>query len=345
MVPGKPQMLIEVRLKNTGSKPIDTTVYNHHFTTLSPGNEAIELVAPFNLTNVRPMPSDVIKFEGPRMSYLRAIKGQEQVASDLTGFGSAASDNDFRITNTKTGFGVRLRADLPIARLAVVVDPQHLEPGALYGDSVEAGRGKALDPHAGLLRPRRRGMIRTGAVLLVTLLSSTAMAQPVQPPPPRSYPVEQALAAAPFITLTNGRITAKVTPPDLERGFFRGTRFDQAGVVTSLKLDGKEFYGPWFSRTAPEVLDYTYTVDGLVAGPTAPPPARSRNSRSSASTMPNRAAPSSRSASACCGGLTTSPTTNIGITRSRTGASAACATPKIASPSPRRSPTDDGLCL
>ena len=117
MVPGKAQMTIEDRLKNTGSKPIDTTVYNHHFTTLSPGNEGIELMAPFNLTNVRPMPSDVIKFEGPRMTYLRAITGQEQVASDLTGFGPSAADNDFRITNTKTGFGVRLRADQPVARL------------------------------------------------------------------------------------------------------------------------------------------------------------------------------------------------------------------------------------
>jgi hypothetical protein len=79
--------------------------------------------------------------------------------------------------------------------------------------------------------------------------------------------VERARAAAPFITLRNERITMTVTPPDLKRGFFRGTRFDQAGVVTSLKLGAKEFYGPWFSRTAPEVLDYTYTEDGLVAGP------------------------------------------------------------------------------
>jgi hypothetical protein len=110
-------------------------------------------------------------------------------------------------------------------------------------------------------------MTRGVAALLATLMASAAMAQPAQPPPPFSEPVEKALAAAPFITLTNGRITAKVTPPDLERGFFRGTRFDQAGVVTSLKLGGKEFYGPWFSRTAPEVLDYTYTADGLVAGP------------------------------------------------------------------------------
>ena len=117
LVPGKPTLIIEDRLKNTGSKPIDTTVYNHHFTTLSPGNEAIELVAPFKLANVRPMPEDVIKFDGARMTYLRGLTGQEQVASDLTGFTNAVSDNDFRITNTKSGYGVRIRADMPVSRL------------------------------------------------------------------------------------------------------------------------------------------------------------------------------------------------------------------------------------
>lgn len=93
------------------------------------------------------------------------------------------------------------------------------------------------------------------------------MAQPAQPPPARSYPVEQALAAAPKVTLRNDHVRMTVAVPDLKRGFFRGTRFDQAGVVTSLVVGGKEFYGPWFPRTAPEVLDYTYTDDGLVAGP------------------------------------------------------------------------------
>jgi hypothetical protein len=117
MVPGKAQMTITDELTNTGRKAIDTTVYNHHFMTLSPGNEAIELQAPFKLTNTRPMPADVVKFDGAKMTYLRTLTGQEQVASDLTGFGAAASDNDFRVTNMKTGYGVRLRADLPVSRL------------------------------------------------------------------------------------------------------------------------------------------------------------------------------------------------------------------------------------
>ena len=100
-----------------------------------------------------------------------------------------------------------------------------------------------------------------------SLVATTAWAQPVHPPPAQSWPVADALAAAPHLTIGNGRITATITPPDLERGFYRGTRFDQAGVITSLKLSGREFYGPWCDRTAPEVLDYSYTADGMVAGP------------------------------------------------------------------------------
>jgi len=117
IVPGKAQLVIEDRLKNTGKKPIDTTVYNHHFMTLSPGEDGVELEAPFKLTNARPMPADVVKFDGNRMRYLRGLTGQEQVASDLTGFTNAISDNDFKITDTKSGFGVRIRADLPVSRL------------------------------------------------------------------------------------------------------------------------------------------------------------------------------------------------------------------------------------
>jgi len=117
LLPGKPTLVIEDRLKNTGKKPIDTTVYNHHFMTISPGEEAVELQAPFPLKNSRPMPADVIKFDGARMTYLRGLTGQEQVASDLTGFTNAVSDNDFRVTNTKTGYGVRIRADMPVTRL------------------------------------------------------------------------------------------------------------------------------------------------------------------------------------------------------------------------------------
>jgi hypothetical protein len=82
------------------------------------------------------------------------------------------------------------------------------------------------------------------------LLATAAGAQPAQPVPTVSAPVSNLLASAPHIDISNGLVTARITPPDLDKGFYRGTRFDQAGVITSLKLNGREFYGPWFDRTA-----------------------------------------------------------------------------------------------
>jgi hypothetical protein len=98
------------------------------------------------------------------------------------------------------------------------------------------------------------------------LLASAAAAQPAQPVPKQSAPVEDLLASAPHLTISNGLITARIAPPDLVHGFYRGTRFDQAGTVTSLIYKGRDFYGPWFDRTAPEVLDYAYDAQGRVVG-------------------------------------------------------------------------------
>jgi hypothetical protein len=108
--------------------------------------------------------------------------------------------------------------------------------------------------------------MRKFAGYLAPMLATAALAQPVQPVPKSSTPVREVLAASPVITISNGRITAKITPPDLKQGFYRGTRFDQAGVVTSLKLDGEEFYGPFYDRISDEVLDYTYAPNGIVSG-------------------------------------------------------------------------------
>jgi hypothetical protein len=98
-------------------------------------------------------------------------------------------------------------------------------------------------------------------------LTQPTWSQPVQLPPATTTPVSALLATAPAITISNGPITAKVARIDAAQGFYNGTRFDQAGVVTSLTLNGQEFYGPWFEKLAPEVLDYTYVGDDIVAGP------------------------------------------------------------------------------
>jgi hypothetical protein len=109
--------------------------------------------------------------------------------------------------------------------------------------------------------------MKTGLVIAALLLPCVAAAQPAQPMPASSTPVSALLAASPSVTLRNGRLTARIMTPGLADGFYRGTRFDQAGIIASLTLGATEFYGPWFERSAPDVLDYTYVPEGVVAGP------------------------------------------------------------------------------
>jgi len=91
-----------------------------------------------------------------------------------------------------------------------------------------------------------------------------AGAQPAQPMPSITQPVP---LDAPSVHIGNGLIDAKIYLIDFEKGFYRGTRFDQSGVIGSLTLGGQDFYGPWFDRISPEVMDYTYTPEGIVGGP------------------------------------------------------------------------------
>ncbi|HEY1877880.1 MAG TPA: hypothetical protein VGG66_10440 [Rhizomicrobium sp.] len=117
LVPGKPQMTISHVLTNTGKKPIVTTGYNHNFLTLSPGNEHVAITAPFAMTAEKPLQPELAKLDGKAIRYLAALPAGVTVTSPIGGFGTAASDYDFTVTNTQTGFGQRIRADQPIARI------------------------------------------------------------------------------------------------------------------------------------------------------------------------------------------------------------------------------------
>jgi hypothetical protein len=98
--------------------------------------------------------------------------------------------------------------------------------------------------------------VRLRLALAGALLASTAAAQPVQPVPTVSAPVSDLLAASPSIAIANGQIAAQIAPPG-PNAFYRGTRFDQAGVITSLKRNGREFYGPWFEARLNPSSDFT----------------------------------------------------------------------------------------
>jgi hypothetical protein len=59
----------------------------------------------------------------------------------------------------------------------------------------------------------------------------------------------------PQTEITNGLIHAKIYLPDSSEGYYRGTRFDLSGNIPSLKYEGHEYFGQWFSNYNPEIHD------------------------------------------------------------------------------------------
>jgi hypothetical protein len=136
---GKPELLLEHSLKNTGHKVIDILQYDHNFFVIDH-----EVVGPDIVVKFAFAPTPTKDFGG------RAeVHGQEivfpteiqdrGVFTGLTGGGKDVKDYDFRIENVKTGAGVHITGDQPLfkvnfwaIRTVAVAEPYiqiHIEPG------------------------------------------------------------------------------------------------------------------------------------------------------------------------------------------------------------------------
>ena len=120
LVKGKPQLVLEHSLKNTGSKDIKTSTYNHNFFMIDkePTNENIRIVFPFEVTGEGAGFGTIIHAKDKTLSYSRpVVKGDQVFSSGLKGFGTTAKDYDIRIENIKTSAGVRITGDRPLQKL------------------------------------------------------------------------------------------------------------------------------------------------------------------------------------------------------------------------------------
>ncbi len=69
----------------------------------------------------------------------------------------------------------------------------------------------------------------------------------------------------PQTEISNQVLRAKIYLPDAEKGFYRGTRFDWAGVIASLEYKGHGYFDPFFEKFDPAVADVVIG-DPVVAG-------------------------------------------------------------------------------
>jgi hypothetical protein len=64
----------------------------------------------------------------------------------------------------------------------------------------------------------------------------------------------------PQAEISNGTVRATIYLPSAESGYYRGTRFDWSGVVSSLTWRDHEYFGQWFEKYDPKIHD-------AIAGP------------------------------------------------------------------------------
>lgn len=121
LVAGKPVMRIEHALKNTGKKPIRSTVYNHNFFVLDKQgpSEGLTITVPFHIQTVRPPTVGLLEIRGNQLVYLKTLAGEDRATAMIRGFGDTANDYDIRVENKQLGAGYHVTGDRPLSNIAV----------------------------------------------------------------------------------------------------------------------------------------------------------------------------------------------------------------------------------
>jgi len=117
----KPQLVIEHTLKNTGSRAIQTNMYNHNFLVLdnqSPGPD-FSITVPYQIQPRRPPSAGLGEIRGNQVAYLKTLENKDRMTTSMAGFGDDAKDYDIRIENRKVGAGVRITGDRPLVNVAL----------------------------------------------------------------------------------------------------------------------------------------------------------------------------------------------------------------------------------
>jgi hypothetical protein len=112
------EMTLSQELKNTGSKAIDTKVFNHGFFQLDrePAGPGLMWTFPF-APRAKGDFKRFAEIRGHSIAYLQEVKPGERVLTQVEGFGNSAADHQFSLENLKTGAGVRVTGDRHIEKM------------------------------------------------------------------------------------------------------------------------------------------------------------------------------------------------------------------------------------
>lgn len=142
LIAGKPQLVLEHRLKNTGKRVIQTSVYNHNFLVLDqqPPGPDYTITVPYQIQTTRPPNKDLAEIRGNQIVYLKTLVGRDLVQTGVQGFGDSVKDNEIRIENRKVAAGMRITGDRPLSNNALWSIRSVLAMEPFIAMTIEPGR-------------------------------------------------------------------------------------------------------------------------------------------------------------------------------------------------------------
>lgn len=117
---GKPILVLEHSLKNTGTKAIETSTYNHNFFVIDqePTGPNMTTTFPFAVAAEGKGFGSIADIKNQSIIYNRTLENGENVfSSGLKGLTNSTKDYNIKIENIKSGAGVNILGDQPIEKL------------------------------------------------------------------------------------------------------------------------------------------------------------------------------------------------------------------------------------
>lgn len=116
---GKPELVIEYRLKNTGATRIETNVFNHNFFVMDeqPTGAGLVVDFPFDVTGEPKGKTTAAVVDGKAIRYTDVLnRGESFYIAPLTGYGNTSDAYDLKVSNANTKTSVRIAGDQPIVK-------------------------------------------------------------------------------------------------------------------------------------------------------------------------------------------------------------------------------------
>jgi hypothetical protein len=126
LVKGKPELVLEHSLKNTGTKPLEFSTYNHNFFVIDgePTGPNIRTTFPYEVGAEGKGFGTIAEAKNKAITYNRTLaKGENVFTAGVQGIAATPQNYDFTIRNLKSGAGVHIKGDRPLEKLVYWSNP------------------------------------------------------------------------------------------------------------------------------------------------------------------------------------------------------------------------------